>query len=452
MKKKIIFICDPGIGILDNSLSFLSRIDRNKYDIELLTIKNGFIRQFSCSDFITTISDELFSKVYFVENNKFYISNSISNALKVFNNFKFFNIINYYVNKIIFILFKKKILIHEKLFNYISFNIKIKIKSNFIKKINNHDAIFENVGLIIYDIVSQKSKNIEKFKKKIENINKLSIYHGSDFQCLEKKKNNDQVIYEKNCHQIIFTNTEYETNYYNHYYKFDNDFLSYGNPKFSNTWINFVLKNGKKDNFLNEKFVFIISRPADDKYFSINKKIQYLKDIKKIIVDELKYKLIFRLHPKESEEFNSNVLEEIFKKKNYKKTWQISTLNPYVIGKHAQFAISFFSGLAVDLWHVGCPTVEYMGLNDLNFDNLKIKDPIFLDNVFLKNNDYVLKIRLNDLVMGASNVHQLKENINLILLNKPDIVKKHKKIIEDIYFNKEESVNKILTFIEDKYV
>ena len=123
-----------------------------------------------------------------------------------------------------------------------------------------------------------------------------------------------------------------------------------------------------------------------------------------------------------------------------------------MIGKHAQFAISFFSGLAVDLWHVGCPTVEYMGLNDLNFDNLKIKDPIFLDNVFLKNNDYVLKIRLNDLVMGASNVHQLKENINLILLNKPDIVKKHKKIIEDIYFNKEESVNKILTFIEDKYV
>ena len=89
MKKKIIFICDPGIGILDNSLSFLSRIDRNKYDIELLTIKNGFIRQFSCSDFITTISDELFSKVYFVENNKFYISNSISNVLKVFNNFKF---------------------------------------------------------------------------------------------------------------------------------------------------------------------------------------------------------------------------------------------------------------------------------------------------------------------------------------------------------------------------
>ena len=93
--------------------------------------------------------------------------------------------------------------------------------------------------------------------------------------------------------------------------------------------------------------------------------------------------------------------------------------------------------------------------------NIKIINPPKSNNSFklkstgivlLKNNEYVLKIRLNDLVMGASNVHQLKENINLILLNKPDIVKKHKKIIEDIYFNKEESVNKILTFIEDKYV
>ena len=30
--------------------------------------------------------------------------------------------------------------------------------------------------------------------------------------------------------------------------------------------------------------------------------MNYLKDIKKLIIDELNYKLVLRLHPKESEE------------------------------------------------------------------------------------------------------------------------------------------------------
>ncbi len=448
MKKKIIFICDPGIGILDNCLSFLVKMNKAEYEIELLLLKNNFIRQFNSKDFITKTSNKIFSKIYFYINDNLYTSENLLKTIKITDNYNIFKSINLYINKFIFLIFKKRLLFLEKIFYYISFLIKNKQYRNFINKVDNENIIFDNVKFIIYDVHSEKSKAIKKIKDQIKDINKLSIFHGSDFPCLEEKKQeNKTIFYTNKCNQIIFSNTDLEEYHYKYSYKFNNQFLRFGNPKLSSDWIKYVLDNAEKENFLNEKFVFLISRQPDKNYFSINKKMNYLKDIKKLIIDELNYKLVLRLHPKESEEFNNNLFSVIFGKKNYGKTWQISNLSPYLIGQHSQFALSFFSGLAVDLWFVGCPTIEYLSLKDLDMNKIRSENPKFFDEIFYKDNEYMRKIRFNDLVIGSSNENQLRKKISYVIQNKEQVVKKYKKLIEKKYFDREESVNKILKFI-----
>ncbi len=448
MKKKIIFICDPGIGILDNSLSFLNKMNKAEYEIELLLLKNNFIRNFNSKDFITKTSDKIFSKLYFYINNNLYVSENLSKAIQVTDNFDFLKNISLYINKLIFLIFKKRLLFLEKFFYYISFLLKNKLNKNFVNKIDSENVIFDNVKFIIYDVHSEKSKVIKKIKGQIKNIKKLSIFHGSDFPSLEQKHKNKDISYINKCDQIIFSNTELEEYHYEYYFKFDNQLLKFGCPKHSSDWIKFVLDNAEKENFLKEKFVFLMTRHHDEKWFPLKNKINYLKDIKKIIIDELNYKLVLRLHPKESEELNNNLLNEIFGKKNYGKTWQISNLSPYLIGKHSQFALSFFTGLAVDLWFVGCPTIEYLSFNDVDMSKIKSDDPKFYEQeIYYKNNEYIRKIRFNDLVIGSSNEEQLRKNISHVIHNKEEVVKKYKNLIEKKYFNREESVNKIIEFI-----
>ena len=60
-----------------------------------------------------------------------------------------------------------------------------------------------------------------------------------------------------------------------------------------------------------------------------------------------------------------------------------SNLHPYYLGKNSRFAVSFYSGVPVDLWHVDCPTIEYMNLSDLDLNELK-KTNYKLYEVFLK--------------------------------------------------------------------
>ena len=80
-------------------------------------------------------------------------------------------------------------------------------------------------------------------------------------------------------------------------------------------------------------------------------------------------------------------------------------------------------------------------------NKIRSENPKFFDEIFYKDNEYMRKIRFNDLVIGSSNETQLRKKISYVIQNKEQVVKKYKKLIEKKYFDREESVNKILKFI-----
>ena len=72
-----------------------------------------------------------------------------------------------------------------------------------------------------------------------------------------------------------------------------------------------------KSDVINEKYIFIISRP-DTKYLPIHKKL-FLQIIKSV-ADKLNLKVIVKLHPKE---LNFAIYEKIFGLNNFKKVGYI---------------------------------------------------------------------------------------------------------------------------------
>ena len=56
----------------------------------------------------------------------------------------------------------------------------------------------------------------------------------------------------------------------------------------------------KKKYFNGKKYIFLISRHTDGKYFTDKKKIILIKQIKKIVIDKMGYNLVIKTHPKEN--------------------------------------------------------------------------------------------------------------------------------------------------------
>src|SRR5690625_5063167 len=86
-----------------------------------------------------------------------------------------------------------------------------------------------------------------------------------------------------------------------------------------------------------------------------------------------------------------------------------SNAHPFTIGRHCLFAVSYYSGVAVDLIALDIPTIELLDLRGIHkYDELnKLRN---------KKGDPVLNYRYHGLVLGSSTkeefIHQVKRVMN----------------------------------------
>src|SRR5690625_8005648 len=86
-----------------------------------------------------------------------------------------------------------------------------------------------------------------------------------------------------------------------------------------------------------------------------------------------------------------------------------SNAHPFTIGRHCLFAVSYYSGVAVDLIALDIPTIELLDLRGIHkYDELnKLRN---------KKGDPVLNYRYNGLVLGSSKneefIQQVKREMN----------------------------------------
>ena len=189
-----------------------------------------------------------------------------------------------------------------------------------------------------------------------------------------------------------------------------------GVPRHSPKWIEFIqlniLKQSNKINAQNNGSIFIISRPGSTNYFPHERKKKALENIKQLAWNDLKKNIVVKLHPKERKE---GLYEEVFGAETYGDKWVYSDLHPFVLGKESAFAISFYSGVAIDMLALGVPTIEYLDLRGISeFDNREsLRD---------KYGHPVFSYRYLELVLGASNYDQIKAHAMEIMKDREAVL------------------------------
>ena len=191
------------------------------------------------------------------------------------------------------------------------------------------------------------------------------------------------------------------------------DVLNAGIFKHGKNWIQFIKSKRELHQF--QEPVVIFSR-AESEYFNLNRKRKALEDIKKIIIQERKFKIIIKTHFKSKD---INIYSEVFGKENFNETWSFSDDHQFNLGAISKFTITFYSSICIDMLRLGIPNIEYLDLRGLkNFDN----EQSLRDN----NNNPVFDYRYNDVVIPAQDLQSLRKAADIAenLLEK-DILKKY---------------------------
>ena len=402
-KKTIYFLCTPSLGIADNWLPAINRLKEKKHNFKFSIIipKSNSINQFDPSDTIVKILNELFDSIIFktkygnwIEVESFELLRSLDKRVSNIN----------YINRVFNKLRKFPFvsIIEKKLINIKQQKERKQLSDNLISQFN-----FDlNNSALLFDVQeTKKNYNLELIKA-FKGCIKFSINHGINIntdpilkRILDKRNQNELSVY-------MFSNSEKEF-YKESFGLNDNELVDTGIARHNKKWIDFVCSYSHLETDWTD-FVFLISRPASP-YLPRERKIQYLKDIKKYLIDQKGLKVIVKRHPKENDE---GLFELVFGQENKGISWDISTAHPFKLGKLCKFAISFYSGVPMDMIYIGKPVIEYLNLDKINqYDNqFSNRD---------KNGHVVFSYRYLELVLGASTTEQFQEHVDAIITD-PD--------------------------------
>ena len=261
---------------------------------------------------------------------------------------------------------------------------------------------------IMCDIKVENKIANKELRTVLKNIPKFSMWHGygghwvvDDMLCKNSvRKRSDVVVYS-----MSYLETD---GYKKCFGLLDKNIVHAGIPRHDSDWINFVRKKAHpiRANIF-DSFVFIIGRPASS-YNTPDRKKKALKNIYDIVCSKYNLKLVVKTHPKESiYGVDGDIYADALGSKNYGKDWMYSDSHPFILGEKSIFAISFYSGVPIDLLALNKLTIEYLDLHGLDkYDNENsLRD---------ENNVPVFPTRYANLVLGASTKSDLEKHIKSI--------------------------------------
>ena len=405
MAKNIFFLCSPSLGILDNWLPIIYSLKKSKplYNYVFVISKPGNIEHIDLENVLIKIANNTFNQIISKSNSEKWFRTDNFNELKVIT--KRSSIED------LFVKLQKK-LNHHISYNPFDFFLKgiiAKIENPKLKKyyIDFEHFIDSSSSVLLYDIYDQQKTYNQGLVKLFKKTPAFSINHGIDI-------NQDQIIKKYSSKDFIkeikaYLYSKHEIEYYKNSFGLDeSDLHICGIPRHSLDWIDFIIKESS-NNIKWSTYVFLISRSLSP-YFTFERKKQALINIKKIVIDELGLKIIVKQHPKEP---SDGLFYKIFGKENHGKTWQISNEHPFTIGKRAFFALSFYSGVSIDMLALNKPIIEYLDLIGLpGYDNK--------DSLRDSKGEPVLSLRYLGLVLGCSDENSLRNQV-LEIKNNQDI-------------------------------
>jgi hypothetical protein len=420
LKPDIVFIGSPNLGIMEQWLPVLYELKKrdNNLKIAALFPVGRVANQVNKGDTLSELSDSIFDYVIFKSwTGAWVCSDSLFNAKDLFQSLK---------KPLILRATDKITKKNTYLKNIINPIVEMIARSFFesdkqvsIKELSKH------VRIICFDIYEETKSYFNEVQDAFSSVRWFSLMHGISLEMTESKEiYSNSLMNKRRTDVTVYTYSEKEFKSYKMKYGIDDTYLkSVGIPRHQKEWFRHVLKNVNVDNLPQEKYIFIISRPANSNYFSddpYKTKAAIVGEIKDLS-EELKCKIVVRLHPKEGKE---NIYENVLGENNYGLRWEYSLLHPYLLGTHSLFCVTFFSGVAIDMIALGVPVIER-----LNYHKMAYSSAFTHDNY---ENPISLFNKLG-LVMGAGDYNSLREAALKILNDRNAVIKQQRLKYEEIF-------------------
>jgi hypothetical protein len=418
MKRKVYFLCSPSLGILDNWLPVINSMRSLEENLEFVLIfpKAETVRQINNESILINMSENIFDYViYRLDSELWAQSNSL---LELKDNIG-------PLDGLISFLIKLKLRLQKyKWLNYLMILI-IRVYKLFDRY--RYKSIFFDISslsyspsLLLYDLYEEGKPYNRDVLIHLSKSKKYSIYHGIGIDEFQRESRCDSIKSRENLKAYLFSS--FEIDYYKRTFCLEDSHLSVvGIPRHDGNWLEKMHTAFNYNDFIFKKdeYVLIISRPLCS-YITAERRKEALEYIKKIVIEKLGLKIVIKLHPKEDK---SKIYEEVFGISEYEKKWVYSSRHPLALGENCKFAISFFSGVVIDMMKLGVPSIEYLDLKDLAGHD---------DKNSLRDGEYpIFGYRNLGFVYGASNFQQLEFNINKIINNRSvvnqELVEKYNK-------------------------
>ena len=129
-------------------------------------------------------------------------------------------------------------------------------------------------------------------------------------------------------------------------------------------WIGAIVERSSELHALPfERFVFAVSRPAGSSYLPHERKVAALRALHTVAWEENGLPLVLRTHPKEHED---GTLAEALPASGEGQSWARSRAHPFHLATRSELAVTFFSGVAVDLVALGVPVIELLDVRGID--------------------------------------------------------------------------------------
>lgn len=402
-KPIILFVCSPSLGILDSWLPVLMVLRDRLPDAHFMFIasKEGTIDQIELDSDLIKMSQKIFDSVIFRSDSGSLLGTKTFKDAENLNNTSKKKIF-YYGRKV---LNRLKLNTFRKFLDPIYEKIVLNIHSD---SLFNPSSIENSKYITLFDISQLEKVYNKELYSLISNSENFSILHGTGIAGVRTMaKENLKKDGVSNTTAYVFSETEIP--YYKAAFSLESEQIKvYGIPKHQKNWIE---KLANKETISDSRYIFLISRPTNNR-ITVDRRKDFLEMIKKIAIKH-RLKVIIKLHPKEAK---GKLFTEVFDADGDKIDWEFSIKHPFTLGKNCEFAVCFYSGVPLDLIHLGVPTIELS-----NFVGIPEDD----NEHSLRNSrgEAVREYRHLDLVLGASTYEEFEKHVLEIMENKEDVVK-----------------------------
>ena len=280
-------------------------------------------------------------------------------------------------------------------------------------------------GAVLFDILDQKTKAVRDLQVMLPDAQWFSLPHGIDR--IETKEYLREKMIKKIDYKIFNRITVYaasrgETETYIDWFGINGENVKVvGVPRHCETWVDKIPK-GQPEDWMNTKYILIVSKPASDVFLPTKRKLQALIDIRRV-AEEIGARIIVRLHPSEGVKV-PDIFKDGLGAEGFGKTWTISASHSIALGRQALCAVTFFSSVAVDMAAQGVPVIEAC-----DFTGLVDAPQLPRDERGNPTSSY----QKLGLVLGARNHEELRRHILDIMADRGAVTNRLRRAYERVY-------------------